>query len=441
MSCNRTETAISSTTSSNSTALIELGVAEWWQELDDVILSTLPALNSAATRDAGCIPYLFKAFDTRLAGPELSRIAGANISPRLAREIIGAIAFPSASVEAHLQRVGQPVGSGYKLFPGLIDNLMKLSRMAQHPPTHSHLTYWTYNDREKPRTFTGSVGEIHFNRAVNLTRRMKECVSDQLRPIVERRICLDDPEATARIRIAIEAYHSIQQTFVEYKRPEAAGCPIRMPQKAFLTGMRPFLVETEIAGTRYTGPNAANILSWIETDFLIGFRAPFYEELLRRRYLTMLPEEPERVETFMKRKSMITLISDRIGIDENTFSKAGLAELVKECRALPRSAQVSIREFGRLALAARTTSMIHFSYIKYYVQKAELLLSESEKKAALVQGSKGVSGSTIDEGAARIAAMRKDHPSVSQLIELGRRLDDSDPEKNLAKAQKHVPNG
>jgi hypothetical protein len=398
-------------------------LSNWWRDIHNAIIVDLPALNRAATRERDRVSDLIQRFTPLLTAAEIANVAHAeNLDAVMARKIIGAIAFPAASVDTHLQREGSAAGAGYRVFNGLVENLTALSRIAKHPPTHSHVTYWLLNNRDVPRTFTGGTGEIHFNRAVNGTNRAKAFVCGQITPIADGNVELDDPEAAVRLNKANGAYEEVHRLFVDYKRPEAAGCPVRMPQTAFMLGMRPFLVATEIGGNRFTGPNAANILSWIESDFRIGFRSPFYETLVRNRYPTMVPEELPQAEAFMRAESVAGAIANRLGLRLSDITAVGHAELVRRCISLPEAVLKAIKAFGKLAMSARTTSMVHFAHINFYVQRAAALLNEAEKRTALVREGLGVSGTSIEDGAARIAAMRKDHRVVSTLIDVAKNL-------------------
>jgi len=395
----------------------------WLRDVDQIVMTRLPAFNRAATAERERVRTLIACVDPLLTASELLELGRRQyVDPRLAREVIGMTAWLAASVDTHLQRLGKEAGEGYRIFAGLEETLIALGRLGQHPPVHSHLTYWVYNDFPLPRTFTGTAGEVHFNRAVNGVDRAKAFICQQIAPIAEGELDLNDPDAKVRIERADGAYGTIRQLFMEYRRPEAEGCPMRMPQKAFLTGMRPFLVNTKIGGKTYTGANAANVHSWIESDFRIGFAQPFYVDMVRGRYPTMMPEEPPIVEAFMARGSVCGVVARRLGLTVESLASSEITELVGRCADLPQSARAAIKAFGRLAKSARTTSAIHFGFIQHYVEQAGKLLDPDEQCVALVCAGKGVSGMAIADGAALVDAMRKENPSITKLIDLAKVL-------------------
>lgn len=393
---------------------------EWCDRLEDALRVDLPSLNAQAAANPVCIANLIHRYRPFLVPTMLEHLRSAPLTRDEARDALKAINFVTASVDTHLRRNGEAPGAGYEILDDMVPTLLMLAKLGDHPPTHSHVTYWLRNAGHLPLTFTGGRGEQHFNRAVCGTDAAMRALCHDLRDID-----LVDPSAPERIAAAASRYGDVLDLYRGYRRSPPNNQPL-MQHTEFVVGMRPYLAPTVIQGRKYFGANAAHIAPCLVADLLLGFDSPWYRDMIIERFDHMLPEEVGEMRCAFSRRSLPDVVFTTLGVAPVLATTIGPEELLARASRLPSHARRAIKALDAIYQVAIAVSQTHMGLINHFVSDAaarldphEAFLAES-RSANGVRSTTGVSGAPIESGVKRLADMRLKNPIVRQLRELAR---------------------
>ncbi len=297
------------------------------QAAEAFIQQTLPSLNSDVetgrlTPDdllAKIRPYI----DALKNGSQQNK---ASLARDEARYILQLFGFLISSLERHFRVIGSRPGEIIAQTDcDLV--LTTLANIAEHPPRDTHYTYWLWNTRTPPLTFTEDIQEHYFNLAVMKTHELHSESNDGLRRICTGEWMLESNEATNAIEKATSNTSDLRGCYLEFFK--------KMTPQFFMTRMRTYLLPYPVGGDVWSGVNAANLAAQMQMDYLVGtFAADFYLPIVksRKRYLTK--EDRDSLSSDIKAPSLASHFFQRMKADptaslRNTTPLAAFNDLVK----------------------------------------------------------------------------------------------------------------
>lgn len=322
--------------------------------------------------------------------------------------LIQHLGFWIGSIERHGQRYAPP-GSGIAQLLGVEDTLAKLGQIAKHPPRDSQYTYWALNDTENPLTFTGNREEVNFNKAVNGINRLRIDSNNALRSIRRGEISLTSPNAGAALQHPTENEWKILR-FYKGLREEDTG----ISAEFFMTQMRTYLVSYPIQETLWGGPNAANLPSQMQFDYLLGLVSPEYAHTVESRWRYLTPEDQAALKTDMSLPSVTDLVLEYLGLTADDVVRMPIHALVAHIAFVPPALQTTLFAYSNLFKAITPPTANHFGLIKTHLVDAAKKLTPEEKAQLPVSPERGTGGKSHEETEA-IMRMRRKHPVASKI--------------------------
>lgn len=338
-----------------------------------------------------------------------------NLTPQEAQAYIQPLGFLVSSIEKHSQQKGKPPGAGIAQVPGLQDVLEILSQIAECPPRDTIYTFWLGNkgnNRTNPLTFTENPGEILFNRAVNETNRLNTISSDALRQICNGNLSIRKAEAIAALDYSTQNTSAV---LTEY-RSLSKG----MEPKFFATGYRTYLPTYPIKGVFWGGPNAANIPSQAQLDYLIGTVNSDYARTMEGRWRYLSADDQATLQADMALPSLTARLLEDLGLTSTEVEQMDLDALRKLMVQRPEL-QPALFSFEQLIKATNELTAFHWGLIQSHLVKPSTQLTPEEKAQLPVKPDSGTGGNS-HQHTKNIMFMRLKHPVASKLAKAILRL-------------------
>jgi hypothetical protein len=405
------------------------GMEEALERLADFNRIFLPKYNEDVHHAAGSVVELEKAIarivDWKQLAASLDRPP---LNQSFARELLKQVGFIVGSLNRHYLVQGAAEGGNAELrvstfFRDVVgislpDFLHRLGSHAQHPPYQSYLTYWLNNPA--CLTFTTDPGEKYFHRVVNETNRRFAVTSELLKPIQEGDWALNRSKTAAALKAAAEEIKPLHQLYNFLVKDPETRQP-RMSIEFFMTVMRSYIAPISLDGIKIEGPNATYSPGWPRLDFAVGNRAPFYVDIVQRRYIWKTPEHRTLLDQALAIPSMPDQLLSQLGMDQQAFLQADVDAIRAKVVAIGEEFRACVVHYADLVQCLTDTSGTHISMIRNYLTKPAKNMSEVELARIVPRPDGGVGGNPLQE-TDEILRSRREHPVNSKLILVARAL-------------------
>lgn len=380
--------------------------------LRDFVQSELPIINSAIEGGTAGPHELVSRLRPILAAVREEAKAAMPLERQPARRLLQLLGFAISSVERHFQAAGEEPGTGKGLLGPLDEFLIRLAHFGKHPPRDSDTTYWYLND-PCTFTFTGDLQEAHFNRIVNLQRRVQSAACHLLRPICAGILPVSSPDAVLSMSRAAEGLEQLLEGYRSFTEPVNGG--YRFSPDFFMRRMRTYLVGYPIGGRLWSGPNAANLAANMSLDYLTGVTAPEYAEVVKSRWCYLVKEDQDELEADMRSVSLSERVVQAAGLNFGLVSDSTPEDLARHISGQPIEIDNMLNAFRDIMSPLTQATGIHFRLIKDYLIRNAEKLSPEEYDALPIKPDKGT-GEMAHAQTRRIMEMRRKHPIVSKLL-------------------------
>lgn len=376
------------------------------------LLHRLPKLNSGIEDCRVDRDTLFREAGRFLDSDRIDAIMPtAEASPAHSLAVLGLLGFALSSLERHSQGAGRPPGVAVASYPGLTERLVRLGRIAGHPPRDSHYTYWLLNAMDEPITFTGEPGEVYFNQLVNQSDARLTAVADRLLKLRNGTLSLGDPEALVALEASAADLETLCVLHHGFRQPSAESKGASLTPAVF-SRMRSYLLPYPVAGVTYTGPNPAYVAAYFRSDLAVGCAGDTFAATVRQRLAFMNERDVALLERDMTLPSVADVLLRRLELSATDVSDAAI--LAFQLAELPDAELDSVRAFARLATGVNALSCIHWDRISPNPVHNAGRMPAGKRVRTLVKPDEGESGPSLDRTRA-LMAMRRDHWAASVL--------------------------
>lgn len=381
----------------------------------------LPALNNATEAGSlgpGDVLVAVK-YNTKNLIAAFGNSAG-GLSRTTARTILQPLFFCMSSIERHYQANGAAQGYGLQQLRPLTNLVQKLATVADHIPRDSVYSYWLWNRTPPVLTFTGDDQERFFSAAVVRTDDLNLATCALLRPICTGDLPVFTPEAIRAMEHATTNMLGIKGLYNSFMvvDPLLGRRPIE--PEFFALRMRSYLTTYPVGGQLWSGVNAGNLCSQIQADYLIGTVTDWYaKEVVPRRWPYLIPNDRRALEQDMAQPSIFDRIVQGLGSSYTRLTSHH--SLLAQRLTVVRGAQSALDAYGRLVQANASQSATHYGLIINFLQKIESKLAQNGEKHLLVSTKAGTGGMPHDM-TRQIMEMRRNHPTISPLLNAARTI-------------------
>jgi hypothetical protein len=402
------------TSTFNHQARTDFLVANARSILCEFVLRELPGINSAIEAKTAHPDSLVIRIRPLLAGvAQEVDDRRHHLDRHTARKLLQIVGFAVSSVERHSQASGEEPGAGKALLGPLDELLLKLGRIGQHPPRDSDTTYFYLNTGGVFK-FTGDPQEAHFNRVVNVQRTVQSAACNLLRPICSGSVPVSSPDA---IHAVIQAAGHLESLVEAYRTFTEIGPDggYRFSPDFFMRRMRTYLVGYPVAGEVWAGPNAANLAANMSLDYLAGVTAPFYTDIVEKRWRYLVTEDQAELHSDMHSASLTDRVVQAMELNCGFVMDSLPEDLARYISGRPAEIQQMLCGFYQLMSPLTQATGIHYRLIKDYLIKNAEKLTPQEQQALPVKPTQGTGNMGHDQ-TRQIMEMRRKHPVVSKLL-------------------------
>ena len=223
-----------------------------------------------------------------------------------ARKLLNVVDQVVGSIERHAQMRGDRSGEAKDRLPNVDALLTTLARLSDLPsPRGDHYTYWFTLYEGRQLTHMGTDGERAFGEAVRGLDGDQRQNSRSLAPVVDGGLPITSNEAVELLLAAAERETAIRERMLHLWKRNASG-ERNLPVPTFTVDMRTFLVAYRVAGTPYSGPNAADVAGQVLHDLTVGIIDDDYKtKIVPIRFARMDSADRALVDAAMERKHSV----------------------------------------------------------------------------------------------------------------------------------------
>jgi hypothetical protein len=222
----------------------------------------------------------------------------------------------------YFARLAERTGTGH----GNRDSFASLVRWNL-PPAQVHwagelvATLPSVFDDGLVRSYTAAPDEIRFFGLLKASEALELAVNQQLAPLSDGSVDLDDEAALrciARAVMLLDALRALNSHFAAL--PPGQGLSVGY----FLDVFRQYAVHWRVGDIP---PSGAQDVEAMVRDLLVGVALPSYPEHVRRQYPALLDYERVRLETLLNRPSVVEAALRRAGLDARQLHRYGGVQL------------------------------------------------------------------------------------------------------------------